>query len=180
MADLSEYIDVDPNTVVASTGTPEPVPPGDYCLECIDNELRPTRDNTGMVLSCTLKIIEGEYEGQRIFTNFNVRNKKPLAQTIGLAELKALSIACGMDFSQVVADTSVLVGIPFHAKIGMQKTTPEYPEPRNEVKKYYPASNAPAPQQAAPAAKPQAAPPRAAAPATGQRAGLSWMNKKAG
>jgi hypothetical protein len=175
MADLSMYLDesFDDRAVAASTGVPEPVPPGDYMLQVEQTELVPTKDQTGMMLKATLSIVSGEFEGRKIFPQFNVRNKSAQAQTIGIGELKALALACGVDWEVARTDTDSLMWKPFRASVGYEKqqinpaTGQPYPA-RNRVTKYHAAGNA---APAAPAAVKPA--PTAARPAAPQ-AGLPW------
>ena len=183
MADLNSIWDDSDlemaDNVQASTGVPEPVPPGDYTLELTGQELKPTSKQTGILLSCAFTILDTEYEGRKVFANFNVKNTNQVAQQIGLADLKQFCNACGISFADAKNDTTMLLGIPFMAKVGMTKPKDGY-EPRNEIKKYYPAeSAAPAP---APAARPAApaARPAAASPAAGGRAAPAWMQKRTG
>lgn len=179
MADLSNFFgDVDDRAVAASTGIAEPVPAGEYMLQVDANELVPTKDGTGMMLKCTLVIVAGEFEGRKIFPQFNVRNKSAQAQTIGIGELKALAIACGVDWEVARADTDALLYKPFRANVGFEKeqinpmTGQPYPL-RNRVLKYIPANQA-APA-AAPAQKPAAqAPAAAAARPAAPQSGLPW------
>lgn len=179
MADLSNFFDdFDDRTVAASTGVPEPVPPGEYMLQVDQCELVPTKDGTGMMLKCILVVVAGEFEGRKLFPQFNVRNKSAQAQTIGIGELKALSLACGVDWEIARADTDSLLFKPFRANIGFEKaqinpaTNLPYPL-KNRVMKYIPAGQA---APAAPVQKAATATP-AARPAAPQ-AGLPW--KKAG
>ncbi len=184
MADLSQYLDesFDDRAVAASTGVPEPVPPGEYQLQVEQTELQPTKDQTGMMLKATLVIVSGEFEGRKVFPQFNVRNKSAQAQTIGIGEFKALCIACGVDYEVARGDTDALLYKPFRASIGFEKeqinpsTGQPYPL-KNRVMKYIPAGQAApaAAKQTAPAAKSSApaAPAAPARPATPQ-AGLPW------
>lgn len=182
MADLSQFLDesFDDRAVAASTGVPEPVPAGEYQLQVEQTELTPTKDQTGMMLKVTLVIVTGEFEGRKIFPQFNVRNKSAQAQTIGIGEFKALCLASGVDYEIARTDTDALLYKPFRAAIGFEKeqinATTGQPYPvRNRVMKYIPAGQAaPAapkrqPEQKAPA--PAAA--SAARPATPQT-GLPW------
>ena len=179
MADLSNFFDdVDDRAVAVSTGVPEPVPPGEYLLQVDQTELSPTKDGTGMMLKAVLSVASGEFEGRKLFPQFNVRNKSAQAQTIGIGELKALALACGVDWEIARADTDSLLFKPFRANVGFEKeqinpaTGLPYP-PKNRVMKYIPAG------QAAPAAPVQkAAPVTPAARPTAPQAGLPW--KKAG
>lgn len=181
MADLSQYLeDFDDRSVAASTGVPEPVPPGEYLLQVDTTELIPTKDQTGMMLKCVLSVVSGEYEGRKLFPQFNVRNKSAQAQTIGIGELKALAIACGVDWEIARTDTDSILYKPFRANVGFEKEqinpTTGQPYPlRNRVLKYIPAD------AAAPAAPPQQHPAQsagapktvAAKPGTPQQ-GLPW------
>lgn len=179
MADLSNFFDdVDDRAVAASTGIPEPFPPGEYLMQVDANELVPTKDGTGMMLKATLVIVSGEFEGRKIFPQYNVRNKSAQAQTIGIGELKALAAACGVDWEVARTDTDSLLYKPFRANVGFEKeqinpsTGQPYPA-KNRVTKYIPAG------QAAPAAAPKAAAtskPAAAAPArpSAPQGGLPW------
>lgn len=179
MADLSNFFDdVDDRSVAASPGVPEPVPPGEYMLQVDQADLVPTKDQTGMMLKCVLTIVSGEFEGRKVFPQFNVRNKSAQAQTIGIGELKALAIACGVDWEVARTDTDALLYKPFRANIGFEKeqinpaTGLPYP-PKNRVMKYIPAGQA---APAAPAAAPKAASPAPAAAArpAAPQLGLPW------
>lgn len=179
MADLSHFLeDFDDRSVAASTGVPEPVPPGEYMLQVDQADLVPTKDQTGMMLKCVLTIVSGEFEGRKVFPQFNVRNKSAQAQTIGIGELKALAIACGVDWEVARTDTDALLYKPFRANIGFEKeqinpaTGLPYP-PKNRVMKYIPAGQA-APAAAAATPKAASPAPAAAARPAAPQAGLPW------
>jgi len=179
--DLSNFFDdVDDRAVPASTGIPEPVPPGEYLMQVDANELVPTKDSTGMMLKCTLVIVSGEFEGRKIFPQYNVRNKSAQAQTIGIGELKALAAACGVDWEVARTDTDSLLYKPFRASVGFEKeqinpaTGQPYP-PKNRVTKYIPAGQAaPAGPKPAPAAAGKTAPAASSARPAAPQGGLPW------
>lgn len=181
MADLSQFLDdVDDRAIAPSTGVPEPVPPGEYLLHVERTELVTTKDGTGILLKVTLAVASGPFEGRKLFPQFNVRNRSAQAQAIGIAEFKALCLACGVDYEVARRDTDALLFKPFRAMVGFAKeqvnpaTGQPYP-PRNEVKRYIPAgSAAPPPAPAAPAAV--AAP---AAPPAAARGDLPWKRPAA-
>lgn len=185
MADLNSVWDdndlAELDSIPAAEGRAGPIPPDDYLMQVEKQEMKPTKDQTGVILSMQYTVLEGPFEGRKVFSNINVKNKNAQAQQIGIGEFKALCLACGLEFADVKNETEILTGVPFRAKVGMQKTTPEYPDPRNEVKKYYPADGmAPAaPVAAAPAARPAASPKAAAAAAPAGRTAPAWMQKKA-
>lgn len=179
MADLTQYFDsgFDDRAVDASTGVPEPVPPGEYQLQVEKSELTPTKDQSGIILAVTLSIVVGEFEGRKIFPRFNIRNKSMQAQTIGIGEFKALCAACGVDYEVARGNTDALNYVPFKANVGMEKEsinqqTGQPYAPRNRITKYISAggaASAPA-QTAAPVQAPKAAP--AARPVAG--GSLPW------
>jgi len=178
MADLSNFFDdVDDRAIQPSTGIPDPVPPGEYHMQPEKFELIATKDGTGMMLKTDLVIISGEFEGRKVFPQFNIRNKSSQAQTIGIGEFKALCLACGIDYEIARTDTDALLYKPFRAMVGMEKeqinptTGNPYP-PKNRVTKFIPSGQAAPAAAAKPAAAaaPAAASPRPAAP----QAGLPW------
>lgn len=184
MADLNEvWGDESFDDIAPAKGFGGPIPTGDYTMHCESSELQPTRDNTGVMLKCVFVVIDGEHEGRKVFTNFNVRNKNQMAQQIGIAEFKALCLACGIEFADARNDTSVLLQVPFLARVGIEKAREGF-DPRNEIKKFYPAGGAAAPAPASVNAPPPARPapnarPAPAAAPAGQRAAPSWMKKTA-
>jgi len=152
MADLSQFLtDEIAGAVPASTGVPDPVPEGDYDLQLVSTELSATRDETGVLLNSTFEIVTGEYEGRKIFTRFNVRNKSAQAQSIGIGEFKALCLAVSIPYEEARNDTSMLEYKPFRAKVGLgvetdkatgkpklnPNTNAPY-APKNSIKKFYP------------------------------------------
>jgi hypothetical protein len=175
MADLSAYLeDFDDRSVAASTGIPDPVPPGEYDLFTDSAEVVPTKAGTGIMLKVAYTIGNGEYEGRKVFAQFNIRNASAQAQAIGIGELKALCLATGVDYEIVRTDTDALLYQPFAAMVGMEKQqinpqTGQPYAPRNRVIRYLPRSDAPPARQQAqqpaqqPATKPAAAPAKAPA-----------------
>lgn len=174
MADFSQFLTSEADTIQASTGVPEPIPAGDYDLQQDASELIQTRDKTGMLLKVTLSVVSGQYEGRKVFPQFNIVNKNAQAQNIGIADFKAMCLACGVTFDEAKSDTSLLDYKPFRAKIGFDKqnVNPETGEPyppKNRVLKFYPQGDV------APAAMPVSAPVAAKAVAAASAGGgLPW------
>lgn len=179
MADLSQFMTYDDSKITASTGTPEAVPSGDYDLQQESSEIITTRDGSGMLLRVTLSVLSGEYEGRKIFPQFNIVNKNVQAQNIGVSEFKALCLACGVDYEQAKRETESLNFMPFRAKIGFDKqninaqTGVPYP-PKNRVLKYYPFGGTPEPQRHAAPSSPAPAPAAAARAPAASSAGTPW------
>ena len=65
------------------------IPDGKYTCFVTEAKMQDTKSG-GMMIKTTLTVADGEYEGRKIFTNFNVENSNPKAVEIGLAQLKSL------------------------------------------------------------------------------------------
>ncbi|MBX9874433.1 MAG: DUF669 domain-containing protein [Beijerinckiaceae bacterium] len=159
----------------------DPIPPGRYELEVVDSDLVQTKSGTGMLLKLQHRVVSGQYENRRIFSQHNFKNDNPVAQEIGQREIKALCAAIG--HMGPLEDSNDLHGITFTATVKLGKTTPDYPDPKNEISRFIPRSGgeAPAQRQAAqrqPSTTPAQRQTAPAANAGGNRPG--WMNKPAG
>lgn len=171
--ELEDYLaDIDDTGIEADHGRPAPIPAGDYILELVDREFKPTKDGTGAMMSCQFKVSEGGFEGRRVFANFNIKNKSEQAQRIGLGQVKGFCAAAGVSWEDARADSSILIGRPCLATVGLSKTTDQYPDPRNEIKAFKMATGE------VPAGKPAPAPrPMASAPASAGGKALPWKKQ---
>lgn len=144
MGSLDQYLneEFDDRAVEPSKGIEGPVPAGDYNLQLEKGEIAYTKNGRGVLYKARFAILEGEYSGRLIFSQFNIRNDNEQAQTIGIAEMKALTIACGLDWEEVRSETDQLLFKPFGARVGLdreqvnQETGRTY-APRNRIMKYY-------------------------------------------
>lgn len=169
MGSLDQYLneEFDDRAVEPSKGIDGPVPAGDYNLQLEKGEIKYTKNGRGVLYRAQFAILDGEYSGRMIFAQYNIRNDNEQAQTIGIAEMKALTIACGLDWETVRGDTDQLLYKPFSARIGFdrEQTNPETGRtyaPRNRIMKYY-AYNGTAGETTTPAARP-ATPPKQTLP----------------
>jgi len=144
MGSLDQYLseEFDDRAVEPSKGIDGPVPAGDYNLQLEKGTIAYTKNGRGVLFKAQFAILEGDYSGRMIFAQYNIRNDNEQAQTIGIAEMKALTIACGLDWETVRADTDQLLFKPFAARIGFdrEQTNPETGRtyaPRNRIMKYY-------------------------------------------
>lgn len=134
----------------------EPLPAGEYTVEIVDSDVKPTRAGTGELIAMTLRVVDGEYENRRIWTNINHRNSNPKAQMIGEKQLAQIKHAIGMEHG--LEDTVDLHNIPMRAVVVVEEGSNGY-GPRNSIKAYKPLENAP------PIAAPRPVPVAAAKPA---------------
>lgn len=74
----------------AKTSEFENLPDGKYTCFVTDAVMKDTKDGTGEYIKTTLTVKSGAYEGRKIFTNFNVKNKNEKAVEIGMGQIKSL------------------------------------------------------------------------------------------
>lgn len=125
-----------PAEVEASTGgSGVVIPPGEYKVQVVSSEEKPTKAGNGAFIEFVYLITDGEYQNNKIWDRFNVDNPNPQAVEIGLSQFKQLAEACG---SPDCTDTDELTGCQFIAVMGPQKNDPN----RTEVKSRAVASGA--------------------------------------
>lgn len=151
------------------------LPNGIYILEIEASDVAPTKDGRGTILKVTNRVIEpADYEGRKLFANFNLENPSPQAQEIGQRQFASLCRAIGVND---VEDSEDLHFKSYTAKIGLGKPSKDgqYPA-RAEIKRYYfpDADEIPAPGIDDAQPKPAANDNRPAArPAAAQQAGAA-------
>ena len=137
------------------------LPAGKYRAQIVESEMRVTRNGMGQFLWLMLDIIEGQYQGRKLFDQLNLVNSNP--QTVEIAQ-RTLSAICHATGKLQVNDSIDLHLVPMTIQVGVKPPKDGYSE-KNTIRYLVPERTAPAAPayQAAPAAtQPPAAP--AAAP----------------
>jgi hypothetical protein len=135
MASLSGF---NANEVEPSTGF-DPLPAGDYLLVITDSESKPTKAGTGSYLALTLEVVEGQFQGRKLFHNLNLENPNQQAVDIARAELSAICRAVGVPTPQ---DSCELHNLPMRVKVGLEKRK-DTGEMQNRLKKFGPKNASP-------------------------------------
>ena len=146
----------------ASTVEPQtdfaPIPAGQYAAMITSSEMKATRDGSGSFLHLTLDIVEGHYEGRKVFDRLNLNNRNPQAVDIAQRTLSSICRAVGI---MTPRDSSELHDRPMRVKVVIKPAKDGY-EAGNEIKGYSSldesAPSSPA-APSAPAAKPAPAGP---------------------
>lgn len=142
----------------------ELLPPGDYVVQIVESEMADTKGGNGQMLKLTMDIIDGPYQGRKLWDNLNLVN--PSTQAVEIAQ-RTLSAICHATGQLTVSDSEQL---HFKPMIATVKTKPPghrekdgyvHENGKNEVGGYKSASGGAA--RPAHAAQRQAAPPPAAA-----------------
>jgi hypothetical protein len=119
-------------------------PRGRYMFQIVEGDIKENSKGTGLLYEFKAEITEGEFQGTKVYERLNVRNKNATAQKIAQAQLKALTLACGLD-PATTTDTDHLLYQPFQADIDIERYTPQgktEEKERNVVKRYIHEGNA--------------------------------------
>lgn len=73
----------------------EIIPAGKYLAQIVASEMKQTKDQSGEYLALTFGIIDGEYDGRKVFDNLNLVNANPKTSQIAQSQLSAICHAIG-------------------------------------------------------------------------------------
>jgi hypothetical protein len=99
----------------------DPVPNGEYTVQCDEAELKHTRSGNGQYIKCRFKIIEGEFLERKIFLNFNIANDSQKAVEIGLGQLKSFLKCSTKSEIEKLTDVSDLIGLSCKAIVKIRR-----------------------------------------------------------
>lgn len=140
-----------------------PLPEGKYPVVVSASEMKPTKENTGSYLELELTVIEGAYNGRKVWARLNLENQSATAVKIARQQLSAICRAVGV---LTINDSSQLHNRPLLIHV-VCKPRSDGNGITNEVKSYEPLPANPAvsaPTPVAPPASAPSAPPQAAGP----------------
>jgi hypothetical protein len=124
----------------------EVLPPGDYEVQIVNSEMRPTKSGTGKYLWMEMAVISGEYKERRIFDRLNLFNDNEKAANIAHGTLGAITKAVG---KLTIKDSDELHFLPFVAAVKVRPAGPDKSgvqrDAQNEVKGYKPLKDGPRP-----------------------------------
>jgi hypothetical protein len=80
---------VEPNTF-------DPIPAGKYLAMIVDSQMKTNRAGTGKYLELTFIIIEGQYQGRRLWARLSLEHANEQAVKIARARLSAICRAVGV------------------------------------------------------------------------------------
>lgn len=134
----------------------EVLPAGRYQVQIVESDLRVTKDGTGQYLWLMMDILEGEYQGRKVFDQLNLVNRN--AQTVEIAQ-RTLSAICHATGKMQVSDSEELHLIAMTITVTVEPPKNGYGE-RNRIRYLTPEAAAKA------NGKPAVAPNRSQRPAT--------------
>lgn len=136
---------------------------GRYQVQIVESDLRVTKDGTGQYLWLMMDILEGEYQGRKVFDQLNLVNRS--AQTVEIAQ-RTLSAICHATGKMQVSDSEELHLIAMTITVTVEPPKNGYGE-RNRIRYLTPEAAAKA------NGKPASAPNRSQRPATSTPAASS-------
>jgi len=135
----------------------ENLPAGTYRAQIVESEMRATRNGQGQYLWLMLDIVEGGYQGRKLFDQLNLINPNP--QTVEMAK-RSLSAICHATGRIAITDSEELHLIPMEIVVTVEPPKNGYGA-RNRIRyvaKKKDAAIAYPPTRPAPAAAPVSAP----------------------
>jgi len=101
------------------------LPAGKYRAQIVESEMRVTRNGMGQFLWLMLDIIEGQYQGRKLFDQLNLVNSNP--QTVEIAQ-RTLSAICHATGKLQVNDSVDLHLVPMTIQVGVKPPKDGYSE----------------------------------------------------
>jgi len=128
MADLRGF---DAQTVEPNDSF-DPVPNGDYLCIITTSEMKPTKAGDGAYLELELQVIEGPYQGRKLWDRLNLNNANETTVKIAKGTLSAICRAVGV---LQPTDSCELHDLPLVAKVACKKRD-DTDELTNVIKSY--------------------------------------------
>ena len=125
-------LNFDATTVQPDTGF-ELLPAGWYNAMIDESTINPTKDGVGEYLQLRFSVIDGQYQGRKVFARLNIRNANQTAQEIAYKQLSAIAHSVGV---LQVQDSSQLHGIPLKIRVRIRKDPSGQYEDQNEINGY--------------------------------------------
>lgn len=129
MADLD--MEFRPDDVPEDDRTFDPLPAGDYHMQVIESEIKPTKSGSGDQLVLTLEVIDGPNQNRRMWDRLNIRNANADAQRIAQRSLADLCQAIGLS---ALRNTEDLHFKPFIGRVTIKIDKSGEYSPQNRVR----------------------------------------------
>lgn len=133
MADITQWQNT-PNEV-EPTSDFQILPEGEYRVQAVKSEMRPTKSGDGQYLWFEFEILDGEYANQRLWDRLNLVNQNTQAREIAERQFSALCHATG---AIGVSDSEEIHHRPCIAVVKVRPAKGDY-GPSNDIKTYKPA-----------------------------------------
>jgi hypothetical protein len=177
MAQLNQHFDA---STVEPAAPRELLPPGRYTAQIVQSEMRPTKAGDGQMLWLELDVLDGPYQGRKLWDQLNLVNRNQQAVEIAQRTLSAICHAVGqiqVSDSEQLHFRSMEITLAVEADSRDKHLPAAEQRKQNKVKGYGPVAAAAQPVRPAPAvatARPAAPAPAPARPAAAASATPPW------
>lgn len=110
----------------------EPIPVGEYIAMIVDSERVKTKNGNGEQIKLTWQIVDGEYDGRKVFDRLNLDNPNTTAVEMSMRQLSSICHATG---KHRIADSAELHNIPCLIGVEIRSATPQYAA-SNRIRRY--------------------------------------------
>lgn len=110
----------------------EPLPTGWYTMQIVGSDMKPTARGDGSYLELELQVIDGEFQGRKVFDRLNLNNPNPTAVEIANRTLSAICHATNVI---QVNDSTELHNKPMEVRVTVKAAEGDY-DASNNVKGY--------------------------------------------
>ena len=129
---MVEFLETfDPNEVPEDDRSFDPIPAGEYLMQVIESEIKPTKSGSGEQLVLTLEVIDGPCANRRVWDRLNIRNQNADAQRIAQRSLADLCLAVGITSQR---NTEDLHFKPFVGRVTVKQDKSGQYGPQNAVR----------------------------------------------
>jgi hypothetical protein len=120
----------DTSTVAARENSFELIPAGNYPAVVEDSSIESLKSGNGQALKLTLRIVDGQYTGRKVWARLNIRHNNPEAERIAQQQLRELCDSIGITRMQ---DTVELHNKPVGIRVKIREDKTGQYEPTNEI-----------------------------------------------
>ena len=117
-----------------------PLPVGEYRVIIVDSGEKPTKAGDGSYLELVLEVVDGEYQGRKLWDRLNLNNRNEKAAQIAKRTLAAITRAVGVPRP---SDSAELHGVPMLVAVYQEEFNGRV---SNRVKSYKPVGSATQPK----------------------------------
>lgn len=129
------------------------IPAGNYLAQVVESDIQPLKSGNGKALVLVFQIIDGQFNGRKVWNRLNISHANPEAERIAQQQLRELCESLGITRMH---DTAELHNKPCMIRLKIREDKSGQYAPQNEVAGYRPASASTAPVAAKAAAAPAA------------------------
>lgn len=126
------------------------IPNGEYLLQASAITVVEKDGGEKVLYKTEFEVIDGDYQGRKIFENYNLRNPSADAVRIGRQQLAKLCLAIGVGPFALHDANDALCWKPFIGKVGVQKDKTGNYDDQNRIKSYKPHNDGQKQQQEPP------------------------------